>query len=137
MQDDCTFCRIANGGVPSFKILEDEDIVAFLDANPATDGHTLVAPRDHATGLTDLDPEQTAALFDTVRTATATIEDALDPAGVNIIQSNGAAAGQEVFHVHVHIVPRYEEDGVTIDFESTELDEERADKLTALLAELL
>lgn len=137
MQDECTFCEIVDGDAPSFEIFEDEDTVAFLDANPATDGHTLVAPRNHAAELTALDTEQTAALFDAVRAVTATIEDALDPAGVNVVQSNGAVAGQEVFHVHVHIVPRYEADDVTIEFAPTELDEERANKLTTLLAERL
>ena len=134
MQSDRPFCAITDGDAPSFDVLEDENTAAFLDANPATDGHTLVVPRNHAAKLTDLDPEQTAALFDAVRAVTATIEDALDPAGVNVIQSNGAAAGQEVFHTHVHVIPRYETDGVTIDFESAELNEERAKTLEKRLA---
>ena len=76
MQNNCPFCAVADDNAPSFDVLEDRDTIAFLDANPATDGHMLVVPRNHAARLTDLDSGQTAALFDSVRTVTATIEDA-------------------------------------------------------------
>lgn len=111
--DDCVFCSIVDGEAPAYRVYEDEDTVAFLDVNPVSRGHTLVVPRDHHATLSALPAETTAATFSAARTVAEGIEDTIDPAGLNLVQSNGAAAGQDVFHVHVHLIPRREDDGIS------------------------
>jgi histidine triad (HIT) family protein len=111
--DDCVFCSIVAGEAPAHRVYEDEDAVAFLDVNPVARGHTLVVPRDHHATLSAMPAETTAATFSAARTVAEGIEATVDPAGLNLVQSNGAAAGQDVFHVHVHLIPRSEDDGVS------------------------
>lgn len=111
MGDDCVFCSIVDGDERAYRVYEDEQTLAFLDVNAIADGHTLVIPRRHHPHLTDMDDEETAAMFTTVRRVASAIESAIDPDGINVFQSNGRAAGQDVFHVHAHVVPRYADDG--------------------------
>lgn len=111
--DGCTFCDIIAGDEPAFVVSRDDDAIAFLDIFPAVPGHTLVAPIDHQAGLLDMTDDETAALFGSVRRVTGAVVDAVDADGVSIFQSSGAAAGQDVFHVHVHVVPRYQDDDIT------------------------
>ncbi len=127
MDDDCIFCGIVDGNLDSYDVYEDSQTKAFLDQNPANDGHTLVVPKTHAEELTDLDDEQIQRLFTAARQVASRIEDRLDPDGINIMQSNGKAAGQEIFHVHVHVIPRYSDDAVEIAFNGEQLDEETAE----------
>jgi diadenosine tetraphosphate (Ap4A) HIT family hydrolase len=113
--DDCPFCAIVAGEAPASVVHEDERSLAFLDLNPATEGHALVVPREHSVGLADL-PERTGGhLFRVGQRVAAALRESLDPDGVNLFLADGAAAGQEVFHVHLHVLPRYEGDGVVID----------------------
>ena len=107
MKNDCIFCAIAEGEIPSFKVYEDELVLAYLDINPFAKGHTLVIPKRHAAGLLDADDELLAALVVRVKKIAAHVKDALGCDGFNILQNNGEAAGQTVRHVHFHIVPRY------------------------------
>ncbi|WP_135822375.1 HIT family protein [Halostella litorea] len=111
---DCIFCQIGTGEGQVHRIYEDERTLAFLDVAPANPGHTLVIPTAHHETLTEMADSLVASVFQTVRRVADAIESAYDPDGVNIIQSNGAAAGQEVFHAHVHVVPRYADDEVTL-----------------------
>jgi histidine triad (HIT) family protein len=111
--DDCVFCSIVAGEAPAHRVYEDEDAVAFLDANPVARGHTLVVPRDHYPTLLEMPAGTTTATFSAARTVAEAIEETLDPAGLNLVQSNGSAAGQDVFHVHVHLIPRREDDGIS------------------------
>lgn len=125
--EDCVFCKIVKGEIPSHRVYGDDDAVAFLDVNPVTEGHVLVVPRDHAGTLTDMEPSSVPPLFAAAREVAAALESALDPAGLNLIQNNGGAAGQEVPHVHVHLVPRYSPgDGVDVTWRAGELDDDRA-----------
>lgn len=111
----CVFCAIVAGIVPASVVHEDERTIAFLDIAPITPGHTLVVPRDHAASLADLDPETGGAVFATaMRVAAALRRTALRVEGVNLLLSDGAAAGQEVPHVHLHVVPRFPGDGLQI-----------------------
>ena len=115
MTVDCPFCAIVAGEAPASVVHEDERSLAFLDLNPATEGHALVVPREHSVGLADL-PERTGGhLFRVGQRVAAALRESLDPDGVNLFLADGAAAGQEVFHVHLHVLPRYEGDGVVID----------------------
>jgi histidine triad (HIT) family protein len=137
MSEDCIFCAIVAGDVPSYDVYEDDDVLAFLDANPVAEGHTLVIPKPHRERFTDLDAAETAAVFDAAREVAGAVEDTFEPDGYNLFQTNGAAAGQEVFHSHVHVVPRNEGDDVTLGFEPGDLDEERAERVQAALREAL
>lgn len=137
MGDDCIFCKIVAGELDAHIVYNDEDVVAFLDANPVSDGHLLVVPREHAETLSDLSPGAVGPLFNVVRHMTRGVAATLSPDGVNVLQNNGAGAGQEVGHVHVHIIPRYEDDGLDISFEGGDINETRAaDIVERLRAEL-
>lgn len=107
MKNDCIFCAIAAGEIPSFKVYEDDLVLAYLDINPCSKGHTLVIPKAHATGLVDTPAELLQQLIVRVQKVAAHLKEALPCDGFNILQNNGEAAGQSVMHVHFHIVPRY------------------------------
>ena len=111
---DCIFCAIVAGNAPAERLFEDESTLAFLDANPATDGHTLVIPKRHAGDLFEIEDEDADALWRSVRRVARGIREALAPDGMNLFQSNGRAAFQSVFHVHVHVVPRWADDGIRL-----------------------
>jgi histidine triad (HIT) family protein len=108
---DCIFCSIVDGDIPSYTVYEDDDVMAFLDANPLARGHTLVIPKAHHERVNDLPADMSTAVFDAVHDLTPHIEAAVDAEATTIAVNNGAAAGQEVPHVHVHVVPRSESDG--------------------------
>jgi histidine triad (HIT) family protein len=104
------FSRIISGDIPSFKVYEDERTLAFMDINPAARGHTLVICKEEYPDLFALPPETLAAVAHTTQHVAQAIRAALKPDGLNIIQNNGAAAGQVVFHYHAHLIPRWEGD---------------------------
>ena len=107
MKNDCVFCAIAAGEIPSFKVYEDDLVLAYLDINPFAKGHTLVIPKAHTEGLLDTPDETLAAVIARVKKVAAHLKEVLGCDGFNILQNNGEAAGQTVKHVHFHIVPRY------------------------------
>jgi histidine triad (HIT) family protein len=111
MKEDCLFCKIISGKIPSNKVYEDDAVFAFLDIYPASEGHTLVAPKKHFSNFTDMDAEGVASLFEAARKVTFAVEKAFSAEGSNIGINNGEAAGQEVPHVHVHVIPRRKGDG--------------------------
>ena len=108
---DCLFCRIVSGEIPATKVHEDERAIAFMDINPVTRGHLLVIPRTHSRDLLDIAPQDLAATMQTAQVVAAKAARALDADGVNVVHNCGAAAGQTVFHFHVHVVPRTVKDG--------------------------
>jgi diadenosine tetraphosphate (Ap4A) HIT family hydrolase len=125
--DDCPFCAIATGDAPASVLHEDDRSLAFLDVNPVTEGHALVVPRAHSVGLSDL-PEGTGGhLFRVGQRVAAALRESLDPDGVNLFLADGVAAGQEVFHVHLHVVPRYEGDSVAFEWSPMLVDREELD----------
>lgn len=115
----CTFCAIRDGDAPASFVHEDGNCVAFLDIDPVTPGHLLVVPREHSAGLADLDPDTGADLFRVAREAAARLraDDTIRCEGVNLFLADGAAAGQEVFHIHLHVLPRFAGDGFRIDYD--------------------
>ncbi len=107
---DCLFCKIVAGEVPATVVAEDERTIAFMDINPATRGHALVIPRAHAADLHAIDPDDLEAVALAAQRLAARARDNLGADGVNLLNSNGPAAWQTVFHFHVHVIPRYEGD---------------------------
>lgn len=105
--DNCVFCRIVSGDIPSLRVYEDEACVAVLDINPASPGHTLVIPRVHRKDLTELSPEEIAHAFSVAKLLGERQMERLGADGFNVVQNNGAAAGQTVLHFHIHVIPRY------------------------------
>ncbi|MGH2909601.1 MAG: HIT family protein [Solirubrobacteraceae bacterium] len=111
---DCIFCKIVAGELPSQRVDEDEQTVAFLDVNPATRGHALVVPRRHAANLLEIDPDDLAATIRAAQRLAQRAVPALGADGVNLINSCGADAWQTVFHFHIHVIPRYKGDPVRL-----------------------
>jgi histidine triad (HIT) family protein len=107
---DCIFCRIIAGEIPSHKVYEDDATLAFLDINPASRGHALVIPKEHAADLFSLSPDALAATARTTQIVARLLQRGVQPEGINILQNNGPAAGQVVFHYHVHLIPRWSGD---------------------------
>ena len=104
---DCLFCKIVAGEIPATRVAEDDRTVAFMDINPATRGHVLVVPREHANDLLAIDPEDLSAVTKTAQRVAATMPDRLGADGVNLLNSCGREAWQTVFHFHMHVIPRY------------------------------
>jgi histidine triad (HIT) family protein len=111
MTDDCIFCRIVAGDIPSRTVYESEDVLAFLDANPLAPGHTLVIPKTHHERLNDLGDGLAGEVLGTLNALVPVVENAVDAPASTVAFNNGPEAGQEVPHVHGHIVPRFEDDG--------------------------
>lgn len=110
---DCLFCKIAAGQIPAVKVYEDDRILAFMDINPINDGHLLVIPRHHADGLLDIAEEDLQRVALVAQGLARIIRREFKPEGLNIVQSNGQAAGQIVPHFHLHLIPRKPEDRLT------------------------
>jgi histidine triad (HIT) family protein len=111
---DCVFCRIVAGQIPSTKVYEDEHTLAFMDIGHVNPGHVLVAVKKHAANLFELSEDQAAAAARTARRVAQAIEAAFRPEGMSVYQANGKAAGQTVFHYHVHLLPRHAGDGMEL-----------------------
>ena len=107
VHENCIFCKIIKGDIPSSKVYEDEKVLAFLDLSQVTKGHTLVIPKSHEENIYELSEESAAAVFTAVPKIANAIKAAYDPIGMNMLNNNGAEAGQSVFHFHVHLLPRY------------------------------
>ena len=109
MKDEtCIFCKIANGEIPSATVYEDEDFRVILDLGPASEGHALILPKNHFKDVCELDAETSAKVLPLAAKIGAAMKQSLGCAGFNLVQNNGLAAGQTVFHFHMHVIPRYE-----------------------------
>ena len=109
MDPDCIFCKLANGVFPTNFIYEDEDFKVILDANPATKGHSLILPKKHFKNLLDADEEVLKKALPLAKKLSNKLIDVLKCDGVNVLQNNNEAAGQAVFHLHIHLIPRYKD----------------------------
>jgi histidine triad (HIT) family protein len=133
----CIFCAIVAGDAPARVVHEGPRTLAFLDINPATRGHALVVPKAHATDLLDASPEDLEAVAGVAQRLARAAVDVLGADGVNLLQSTGAAAFQTVFHLHVHVVPRYEGDGIHLPWIPTPGDPDEIDAAAATLRSAL
>lgn len=109
---NCIFCKIIQGVIPSSVVYEDEDFRAILDIAPSHKGHTIVLPKYHAANLLELPDEVASKALPVVKKVAAAIKEETGCDGINILQNNGVAAGQTVFHLHIHVIPRFENDGI-------------------------
>ena len=107
MATHCIFCGIAKKEVPEIHVYEDSDVIAFMDIKPISEGHTLIIPKKHYENIYEIPAEEAAHLFKVVKKVAYAVSKGMDAKGISIFQNNGRAAGQVVFHLHVHIVPRY------------------------------
>ena len=121
---DCIFCKIAAGEIPSATIYEDEEFRVILDIEPASKGHALILPKEHYANLYELDDEVAAKVLVLAKKMITKLTDILGCDGYNIVQNNGTVAGQTVFHYHMHLIPRYENDTVDIKWKPGTLTEE-------------
>lgn len=133
MAEDCLFCGIVAGSIPSETIDSDDRTVAFMDINPATPGHALVVPRAHSADLLEIGPEDLSATIMAAQRVSRRMKEVLEADGINLINACGAAASQTVFHFHIHVVPRYEDDPIELPWVPTPGD---PDEIAATAAKL-
>ena len=124
MKDDCIFCKLANGVFETNKIYEDDEFTVILDAGPANRGHSLIIPKEHYANVYELPEDIAGRAFILAKKIAGHMTDVLKCDGFNIVQNNGEAAGQTVFHFHMHIIPRYENDSVGLSWKPGKLSEE-------------
>lgn len=133
-KDDCIFCKIAAGEIPSATLYEDADFRVILDIEPASNGHALILPKEHYANLYELDDELAAKAFVLAKKMITKLTDILGCEGYNVLQNNGTAAGQTVFHFHMHLIPRYAKDDVKVGWKPGKLTDEIKEKLLAEMA---
>ena len=133
--EDCLFCKLVAGDIPSIKLYEDEKTIAFLDIYPIAKGHTLIIPKNHSATLYDISIEDAEAVGGTVSRVAKAVKKVLKCDGVNVYQGNEKAAMQEIFHVHFHVIPRFEGDEIVFMAQKTELKEDP--ELTKALTQAL
>ena len=123
-KEDCIFCKIAAGDIPSATIYEDSDFRVILDIEPASKGHALVLPKDHYANLYEVPEELASKALIVAKKVIEKMTDIVGCDGYNVLQNNGEVAGQTVFHFHMHLIPRYKDDDVTITWKHGELKDE-------------
>lgn len=120
---NCIFCKIANGEIPSATLYEDDDFRVILDISPASKGHALILPKEHYANIYELDEALAAKVFVLAKKVITKMKDVLGCDGYNVVQNNEEAAGQTVFHFHMHLIPRYQGDKVGLGWKMGELSE--------------
>lgn len=134
--DNCIFCKIANGEIPSATLYEDEDFRVILDLGPASKGHALILPKEHYANLYELSDELAAKAMVLAKRMIIKMQRVLNCDGYNVVQNNGETAGQTVFHFHMHLIPRYEGDNVGLGWHMGELTDEDREDILAKLKEM-
>lgn len=134
-KDDCIFCKIAAGEIPSTTLYEDDKFRAFFDVSPASKGHALLVPKDHYDNLFELDEEVAGELFKKASKIARALKEATGCEGMNLVQNNGTVAGQTVYHFHLHFIPRNEGDGVDLHWKQQEADMEYLAELAKKVSE--
>jgi len=135
IKEDCIFCKIANGQIPTRSIYEDKDFNVILDMNPATKGHALILPKQHADSLYELPDDVASRIMPLAKSLATKMTKALKCDGFNLVQNNGECAGQTVKHFHLHLIPRYENDGQRILWNPTTPSAEELDAILKTINE--
>ena len=131
--ENCIFCKIANGEIPSATVYEDDRFRAILDMGPASKGHTLILPKEHFKDVCALDEGYASRVLSLGGKIGAAMKKSLGCSGFNLVQNNGASAGQTVFHFHMHLIPRYKDDDVKMGWKPGKLTEETKEELLSIL----
>ncbi len=134
MAENCIFCKIANGEIPAATLYEDDAFRVILDLNPAALGHALILPKKHAANLMELPDETASKALVLAKKIAGKLQDGLHADGLNVVQNNGEAAGQTVFHFHIHLIPRYEGDTVSVKWKPGTLTDADREKILNLFA---
>ncbi len=132
---DCIFCKIVQGSIPSAKVYEDDQFISILDINPVSKGHLLVIPKKHYENIFDADEENLKKAIVLIKKLSIALTKALNVRAVNLIQNNGADAGQIIFHSHFHIIPRSDGDGIEIGMIHKKYEEGELNRFAELIRE--
>lgn len=132
---DCIFCKLANGEIPANTLYEDDLFRVILDQAPATRGHALLIPKQHAENIYDIDDETAGRVFIVAKKMATRMTERLGCEGFNILQNNGTLAGQTVFHFHMHLIPRYSDDGQKLNWEPGKPEPEEMTEIVAHITE--
>lgn len=135
--DNCIFCKIIKGEIPSVTLYENEEFKVILDRFPSGEGHALIIPKAHAENIFDIDAELAGRLFKLAVKIAPAIKEAMGTSAMNILQNNGELAGQTVMHFHLHLIPRRKDDGVSVKWQPTEPADEDMERVRKLIAEKL
>ncbi len=127
--DNCIFCKIANGEIPSRTLYEDEDFRVIMDLAPATKGHSLIMPKNHYKNIYEIADDTAAKVFPLAKKMAALMTEKLGADGFNIVQNNNEVAGQTVFHFHVHLIPRYNNDNQSLVMKPQEMTDALLDEI--------
>ena len=134
MQNQCVFCKIIAGEIPSATIYEDEDFKVIMDISPAAKGHAILLPKKHFANLYEMDDAVASKVLIVARKVATAMKEELGCAGLNLVQNNGEAAGQTVFHFHMHLIPRNENDSVNVTWKQGSYAEGEVEQVAAALA---
>ena len=126
---DCIFCKIANGEIPSYTVYEDDNFRAIMDIAPASKGHIIILPKQHAKDIFELDKDMASKIYVVAKKIAKVVKDVTKCDGVNVLQNNGEAAGQTVFHLHMHVIPRWNNDNIKITWEQTQVEKDTLQSL--------
>lgn len=129
VKDDCIFCKIAKGEIPSATIYETSEFKVMLDVAPANKGHALIIPKEHFDNIFEIDGETAGKLFSLATVVARAIKEETDCDGMNIVQNNGEVAGQTVNHFHLHLIPRHKDDGINLTWKQNETKPEEQEAL--------
>lgn len=132
-KDDCIFCKLANGVIPTNSLYEDDVVKVIFDVGPASSGHVLILPKEHFDNVYALDDDTAAHVFQVAVKVAKALKEGLNLEGLNIVQNNGEIAGQTVFHFHMHIIPRYKGDTVNVGWKPGEVTDEEIEKIKSLV----
>ena len=130
---DCIFCKIANGEIPAATLYEDQDFRVILDLGPASKGHALILPKAHFENLYELPDDLAGKALILAKEVTKKMKKVLNCDGYNVVQNNGEAAGQTVFHFHVHVIPRYENGPEMVAWKPGKMEQEELTKISGML----
>lgn len=137
IDNNCIFCKIANGEIPSYTLYEDDKFRVIFDLNPTTKGHALLIPKEHFRNLYTLDDNYASEVMVVAKKVACAMKDYFKCEGFNLIQNNEEVAGQTVFHFHLHLIPRYSDDKLNIAFNTSDLNKEEAEKIANSIREAL
>lgn len=135
--ENCIFCKLANGEIPTNTVYEDNYLSAIMDVSPANKGHVIILPKTHAANILELDDAYVEKAFVLAKKIAAALKQLLNCDGINILQNNGKAAGQTVFHFHVHIIPRYNGDSCNITWKQGSYEDGEATQLAEKISSLI